>query len=144
MLRAPRPHGLIPNSSPAASKLLPEARGLIRSDVDFESVFAGVAGVSDAGWCAADFAVGEPIVFDGAEVSLRQLLESGAAFRTLNGYLRVVGAGELHFGIELVVLDYMIEVFFLVRGVDAQEPFGIGDFVDQNVVNNAAVIIKQG
>ena len=57
--------------------------------------------------------------------------------------LRVAVAGEFHLRVEAVVRADVLEILFLVRGVDAQEIVVVGHLVHQDVVDEAAVLVEQ-
>ena len=98
----------------------------------------------DARRNAADFAVGEPVIFDAGEIDRRQFLKRVArACGPWIGELRVAVARELHFGVEAVLRADVLEILFLVGGVDAEEVVIVGDFVDQDVVHEAAMLVEQ-
>ncbi len=60
----------MPNSSPAA-RISSQMRGAsLGRDVDFETVFARVAGARDARRNARNLAVHEPVVADGGEIGV--------------------------------------------------------------------------
>ena len=79
----------------------------------------------------------------GAEIDRSQLLDDVAGARALDGELGVAVARELDFGIEAVLRADVLEVLLLVGGVDAEEVVVVGDFVDQDVVDEAAVVVQQ-
>ena len=73
----------------------------------------------------------------------RQLLQRRQRLRTLDRELRVAVARELHFGVEAVLRADVLEILVLIGGVDAEEVVVVGDFVDQDVVHEAAVLVEQ-
>jgi hypothetical protein len=99
--------------------------------------------VGDAGRRSANLAVGEPVIFDAGKVDRRQLLHRGAGLRALDGELRVAVAREIDYGIEAVVGADVLEILVLVGGVDAEEVVVVGNLVDQDVVDEAAVVVEQ-
>ena len=88
-------------------------------------------------------AVGEPVIADGGQIGGGELLQRGARVRTLDGDLRVVVARQADLGVEVVVRPDVLEILLLVGGVDAQEIVVVGDFVDQHVVDESAVLVEQ-
>ena len=63
--------------------------------------------------------------------------------RALHRDLRVALARELDFGIEAVLRADVLEILLLVGGVDAEEVVVVGHLVDQDVVDEAAVLVEQ-
>ncbi len=59
------------------------------------------------------------------------------------GDLRVAVAGEFHLRVEAVVRADVLEILVLIRRVDAQEEMIVRDFVDQDVVDESAVLVEQ-
>src|SRR5579883_40610 len=126
-----------------AQNLVPYAFGFGGRDIELEAVLAGIAGAGDAGGDAAGFAIGEPVVFDGGEVDGRQLLQRGAGAGALDGELRVAIGGELDGCVEAIVRADVLEVLVLIAGVDAEEEVIAGDLVDEDVVDEAAVLVEE-
>ena len=73
----------------------------------------------------------------------RQLLQGRPGFGPLDGDLRVAVAVIFDHGVEAVLGDDVLEILVLVGGVDAEEIMIVGDFVDQDVVHEAAVFVEQ-
>ena len=143
MLRAPRPARLDAELPARVQDFVPDALGLLGRDVDFETVLAGVAGARDAGGRAGDFAVGEVVILDRREIGAGQLLQSRWRLGPLNRQLRVTIACKLHFGVSLVQRGDVLEILILIGGVDAEEVVIVGHFVDQDVVDESAVLVQQ-
>ena len=115
-------------------------------DVDFETVFARIAGARYAGGDTGDRTFFEPVVFDGGEFDGRNLLQRFERVRALHGDLGVLIACKLHLGVEafFFLRGYdVVVVFLLIGGVDADEDKVVRDFVDQDVVDESAVFVKQ-
>ena len=112
-------------------------------NVYFKAVLAGVAGAGNPRRHAGDGSVLEPVIADGGEFHGRELFESAQRERTLDGDLCVTVARELDLGVELVGRADVLEIFFLVGGVDAKEEVIVSHLVHQDVVDEAAVLIEQ-
>src|SRR5579885_1030339 len=126
-----------------AQDLVPNPLGFGGRDVELEAVLAGRAGAGDARGDAAGFTGGEPGVFDGGEIDRRQRLQRGACARALDGELRVAVGGELDGGREAVMCADVLEILFLIAGVDAEEEVIVRDLVDEDVVDEAAVLVEK-
>ncbi len=74
--------------------VVPNALGMFRREIDFEAIFAGVSGASDAGGDAGDQAVDEVVVTNGGEIGGGQLLQSCQRVRALDGELGVTIASQ--------------------------------------------------
>ena len=84
--------------------LVPDSRagGLVGRNVDFESIFAGVAGACDEGIPqSADRAARHPVELHRDEVGVGQLLQHIHALRALNRDLGEVVREILDFAVEL-------------------------------------------
>ena len=66
-----------------------------------------------------------------------------ARLGTLDGDLRVALAREFDLGVEVVLRRDVLEILVLVGGVDAEEVVIVRDFVHQDVVDEAAVVVEQ-
>src|ERR1700683_2541865 len=111
---------------------------MFRSEIDFEAVFAGVAGARDQAINAADFAKSKMVVADRIERTWRKLLQNFRCVWALNRELRIARAGVFHFRVELVVRDDMLKIVVLVPGIDAEQIMRVREFVDQQIVNERA------
>ena len=123
---------------------VPQALGFGGRHVDFVAVLAGIAGVRDARRRARDFAVGEPVIVDArrdprASVSAawRARWDPGWRSARSRSLAKSTSASK-----RLLRAD-VLEILLLIGGVDAQEIVVVGDFVDQNVVDESAVLVKQ-
>ena len=121
---------------------MPDAPSFIGGHVNLESVFARVAGSRDAGPHAAHFTIFEMVVADAGQVRRRHLLKRIDALGALDRYLGIALARKLNLGVKAVRRIDVLEVFFLVRSVDADEIVVVVDLVHQDVVNEAAMTVK--
>ena len=96
----------------------------------------------DARRNAAHRAIGEPVILDGAEIRRRQFLRV-AGLRPLDGDLGVALARKLHLCVEAVDGADVLEILLLVGGVHAQEEVVVRHLVYQDIVHEAAVLVKQ-
>ncbi len=78
-----------------------------------------------------------------AKIDRRQLLQRARGLRALDRDLRIAIAGELDLGVEAVVRADVLEILLLIGRVDAEEDMIVGDLVDQDVVDEAAVLVEQ-
>ena len=111
---------------------------MFRGEIDFEAVFAGVAGARDEAINATDLAKRKMIVADGVELRWRELLQDFSGARALNRELRVARSGVFNRRVELIVGDDVLIVVVLISGVDAEQIVRVRDFVDQEVVHKSA------
>ncbi len=141
VLRAPSPAGFNPNSRPAS--VIPSKSAELRlAQYEFQTVFSGVAGASNSRRNSAYNAIGEVVVANRREID-DQLLQRRRTIRPLDGDLRIADTGILYLCIEFVVRDDVFEILLLVRSIHANEKMIIGDFVNQNVVDKAAMLVQQ-
>src|SRR5579864_8819322 len=98
---------------------------MFRREIDFEAIFAGVAGARDQAINAANLAKGEMIVADRFKWNRSELLQDFLCARTLDRELRITRAGIFDRRVELVVGDDMVEISVLIAGVNAQQIIGI-------------------
>ena len=61
----------------------------------------------------------------------------------MNRKLGVARARVFDSRIEMVLLGNMLVILILIRGVDAQEVMIVGNFVDQNIIDETTVRIEQ-
>ena len=97
----------------------------------------------DPGGRAGDFAIGEPVILDGAQIHGCEFLQGRSGFGSLDGDLCVAVAVILHHGVEAVLGRDVLEILILIGSVDAQEVVIVGDFVHQDVVDETAVLVEQ-
>ena len=86
-------------------QIVPEFFRMFRSEIDFKSIFAGVAGARDQAINAAHLAEGEMIVADVVERRWRELLQDFGRARALNRELRIARAGVFNRRVEAIVGD---------------------------------------
>ena len=67
-----------------------------------------------------------------------EVLQDFLCARALNRQLRIARAGVFDLCVKFVVGDDVREVGVLVAGIDAQQVVRVGDFVDEQVVNESA------
>ena len=68
---------------------------MFRCEIDFEAIFTGVPGASDAGGDAGDQAVEEVVVTNRGEIGGGQLLQGRERARALDGELRITIASQV-------------------------------------------------
>src|SRR5262249_41027850 len=129
--------------SARVQNLVPDALGLVRSNVDLESVLSGIAGPRDPSGRARNYAIRKVIILDGRELDRRELLKRCKRARPLNrklsaGLARVVALGVVFIGRRDVFV-----VLFLVGGIAAKEVMMARHLVDQDVVHEAAMLIQE-
>ena len=78
---------------------------MFRREINFEAVFAGVAGARDQAINAAHFAEREMVIADRIERRRRELLQNFRGARTLNRELRIARAGVFDLRVEFIVRD---------------------------------------
>ena len=61
----------------------------------------------------------------------------------MNGELGEARAGVFDGGFETIIREDVFVILVLIGGVDAQEVVFVGDFVDQDVVDESAVSVEQ-
>ena len=128
---------------PGRQDFVPQAHGVFGRDVDFPAVFAGVAGAGDARGRAGEMTVDEMVTLDRRQVNVGEFLYDAGGERSLDGELGEARAGVFDGGVETIVGDDVFVILILIGGVDAQEVVIVGDFVDQDVVDETAVSIEQ-
>ena len=116
---------------------------MFRRHVHFKAVLTRIARACQARRRAGNVAVLEVIVGDRGEGNFGQLLESFERAGSLHGDLRIARTGIFHRAIELVVGGNVLKIFILIRRINAQEIVIVGDLVDQNIVDEAAMFVKQ-
>ncbi len=123
---------------------VPQAGSFRRRDVDFVAIFAGVAGAGDAGRSAGDHRRRRTSNSGWRTRSaVGQFLQSGARVGALDGDLRITSLDSRTSASKRLCAHDVLEVLLLVGGVDAQEIVVVGDFVDQDVVDESAVFVEQ-
>ena len=123
----------------------PGAGCFVRRNVDFESVFAGVAGAGDQEY----FSVRRPCPRRPNKTSpLRDRRRSASAassrLRALDRDLGEVVGQILDLAIELAgVVAHPVEIFFAGAGVDHQQIFILAQACDNHVVHECSLRIEQ-
>ena len=129
----------MPDSAPAARISFHKRDGVFGRDVNFPAVFAGVAGAGDARGHSREMTVDEMVTLDGRQVNVGEFLYDAGGERSLHGELGEARSGIFDGGVETIVGDDVFVILILIGGVDAQEIVFVGDFVDQDVVDESAV-----
>jgi hypothetical protein len=139
VLRAPRPHGLMPNW-PGFEDLAPHRAASLGRDVNLEAVFAGVAGAGDARRRARNFAIVK-VIADRARStwSASATFPAPAALDRRSAHSALAKSTSRRSGCARDVL----EILLLIRRVHAQEERIVGHLVHQNVVDETAVFVEQ-
>ena len=113
-------------------------------DVDFESVFARIAGASDARPDAVHFAVREPVVSESARAACASA-SAGSAAPSAPGSAICAYRSQANSTVAFMPVHQVdvVEILLLVRCVHADEEVIVIHFVDQDVVDESAVIVEQ-
>ena len=122
---------------------VPDPLRLGRIEVDLETVLARVARPCDARRRSGRLGVDEVVIANRRQVDGGELLESRQRPGPLDGDLRVAVAGVIHLRLPAVGVPDVLVVLLLVRRVHAQEEPVRRDAVHQDVVDEAAVLVKQ-
>ena len=113
------------------------AGGLVRRDIDFETVFGSIAGAAHQNiFQSADRPARYPIKLHRAQIGIGQLLKNVDALRALNRDLGEVIGEMLDRAVELArVVAHPVEVLFARAGVDHEEILVLAQAVDNYVVD---------
>ncbi len=114
-------------------------------NIDFEAVFAGVAGARNDAVCAIDPEPGKPVVADSFQIAIHQRLQDGLRGGALQsqqrGRIRFVDNANIEAGGFSLQMRHVPEA---VGGIDAKVIFVVSDFVGGDIVDKCARLIQQG
>ena len=116
-------------------QIVPHFFGVLRREVQFEAILAGVAGSSDEGLHAIDLACQEPIVFQRRDRRAGETLHNAERPGPLHGKLRISLACVLHLSVEAAVAVDVVEVLILVAGIHAKQIMAVGNLVHEQVID---------
>ncbi len=123
----------------------PGAGGFVAGNVDFESVFAGVAGASNQSiFQSANRPARHPIELHRREVRVGEFLQEVDRLRPLNRNLGKVVGEIFDRAIELAgMVAHPVEILFTCAGIDHQQVFIFSKAVNDHVIHESALRIKQ-
>ena len=121
----------------------PDPFGFRRRDVCLESILARVACAGDRRLAASERALAEPVVSHRRQIEFGEPARHRESPRTLDGKLGVAVANEGQLGVEPIPVLHPCEVRILVCGVDAKEIVILSDAVNQQVIDEPAIVVEQ-
>src|SRR5580700_7298420 len=113
--------------------MIPDLLGMLRREINFEAVFAGVAGARDHAVHAVHVAEGEMIVANRGEGNFGEALQQMLSQRALNRQQGIAIAVIFDLGTVMIVGAYMREIAVLISGIHDEKIVAFGDTVNQKI-----------
>src|SRR5580698_7693430 len=118
--------------------MIPHLFGILRREINFEAVFAGVAGARDHAMHAIHVAERKMIVTNRGERNFGEALQQMLSQRALNREQGIAIAVILHLGAVMIVGPNVGEVALLISGIHDEEIMALRDTVNQKIIDKSS------